>query len=269
MPGRASIEISQQPDVIGFVNQQIGKGSAIGAIYACLPPANQAIDDFVMALARHVLDRQLPNSDHAPRDKWLESAYGMLALNQPPLPVGYSAETNVDRLLRWVDRRCESVLIGVLPLLDGTGLRNARSVAEWMNRVSHLPTSVVHGADVKLTRKRAEFKSSLEQKLSQRLDREPELRGLFEPNVMLVTVFQTTPRVDFVWRAGRIIVEIDGYHFHSSRERFVDDRQRDYETGATGYLTLRITDQELDNDLDLVVQKIRRYVEIRKKLFHV
>jgi hypothetical protein len=269
MTGGGSIEIFEQPDVIGFVSEQIGRGSAIGAIYAQFPAANHAIDDFTLALARHVLERQLRNINPRPRDKWLEAAQAMLALNQPPLPSGYSAETNVDRLIRWVDHGCERVFIGVVPLLDVTGIRNAGTVAEWIDRVSRLPTMIVHGATDTKPQKRAVPKSTVEETLATYLERDPDLRGLFEPNLMLLTVFQTRPRVDFVWRAGRFIVEIDSYHFHSSPESFVDDRQRDYETGASGYVTLRMTDQEVSQDVGLVVQKIRRYVHLRKKLFHV
>jgi hypothetical protein len=268
--GRASIEISQQPDVVGFVSEQIGRGCAIGAIYSRFPAASDAIDHLALALARRVLEQRPTHSEIAPRDKWLQAANALVALNQPPLPSGYSAETNVDRLIRWVEHRCERVLIGVLPLLDAAGVRDAVSVAEWMNRVSRLPTLVVHGANVPTPIiKRGAPRSSQERSLAARLQCDPELRDLFEPNVLLLTIFETSPRVDFVWRAGRLIVEIDSHHFHSKPESFADDRQRDYETGVSGYMTLRLTDQEVSHDLDLVVQKIRRCVRLRKNLFHV
>lgn len=268
--GRASVEICQKSDVVGFVSEQIGRGLAIGAIYSQFPTTNNAIDDLTLALARHVLERQPRNTDSAPRDKWLEAAYAMIASKQPPLPTGYSTEINVDRLIRWVDHRCARVVIGVVPLLDPSGIRDAVSVAEWMNRVSRLPIAVVHGANIPTpNNKRAAPKSSLEQNLAARLQRDPELQNLFEPNILLLTVFQTSPRVDFVWRAGRLIVEIDSHHFHSKPESFADDRQRDYETGVSGYMTLRLTDQEVSHDMDLVIQKIRRFVRLRKNLFHV
>ena len=268
MIGGASIAISQQPDVLAYVSAQIGRGLALGAIYSRLPVATDAIDDLTLALARHVLQRDLPNIDRPPRDKWLQSAYAMIAADQPPLPAGYAAEVNVDRLIRWVDPKCESVLIGVIPPLDTAGVRGMRLVAEWMNRASQLPTIVVHGTE-HLPHKRKSFNSTLEETLASRLEQDPELRGLFEPNVLVMTIFQTTPRVDFVWRKGRLIIEIDSYKYHSGRDRFTGDRQRDYETGASGYLTLRLTDQEIGTDLPLALQKIRRYVQLRKRLFHV
>jgi len=241
----------------------------VGAIYPRFPAADEAIDGLTLALARHVLQRQLTNMDPTPRDKWLQAAYGLLAVNQPPLPAGYSSETNVDRLIRWVDPQCGRILIGVVPALDAAGVRHMRGVAEWMNRASRLPTIVVHGAKAGARRKRARFRSTLEETLAARMEEDAELRGLFEPNVLVLTVFQTAPRVDFVWRSGRLIVEIDSFHFHSSPDGFADDRQRDYETGVSGYVTLRLTDREIAADIHLAVQKIRRYVQLRKRLFHV
>ena len=76
--------------------------------------------------------------------------------------------------------------------------------------------------------------------VSEQIVRGSAYGGCFEPNVLVLTVFQTSPRVDFVWRRGRLIVEIDSNRFHSGPDRFTGDRQRDYETGASGYVTLRL-----------------------------
>ncbi len=42
-------------------------------------------------------------------------------------------------------------------------------------------------------------------------------------------------RVDFLYRRERLVVEVDGYRFHSSHSRFVEDRRRASELGALGY----------------------------------
>lgn len=47
--------------------------------------------------------------------------------------------------------------------------------------------------------------------------------------------------VDAVWPDERVIVEIDGYAFHGSRRRFEQDRQRDAELQAAGWLVFRTT----------------------------
>jgi very-short-patch-repair endonuclease len=59
--------------------------------------------------------------------------------------------------------------------------------------------------------------------------------------------------VDFLWRAQRLVVEIDGYAFHSSRRSFERDRRKDRELAAAGYLILRITWRELTDERDAVV----------------
>jgi hypothetical protein len=47
--------------------------------------------------------------------------------------------------------------------------------------------------------------------------------------------------VDAVFVAERVIVELDGWDFHSSRVSFEDDRERDATTTAAGFVTVRIT----------------------------
>ena len=59
--------------------------------------------------------------------------------------------------------------------------------------------------------------------------------------------------VDLLWREQRLVVEIDGYAFHSSRRSFERDRRKDRELAAAGYLILRITWRELTDERDAVV----------------
>ncbi len=47
--------------------------------------------------------------------------------------------------------------------------------------------------------------------------------------------------VDFLWRAQRLVVETDGYEFHSSRASFESDRRRDRELQRRGFVVLRFT----------------------------
>jgi very-short-patch-repair endonuclease len=47
--------------------------------------------------------------------------------------------------------------------------------------------------------------------------------------------------VDFLWRNGRVVVEVDGYAFHGSGRSFAMDRRRDAELTAAGYRVLRFT----------------------------
>lgn len=47
--------------------------------------------------------------------------------------------------------------------------------------------------------------------------------------------------VDFVWRERRLIVETDGYKYHSGREAFEDDRDRDLKLKALGFEVVRLS----------------------------
>lgn len=47
--------------------------------------------------------------------------------------------------------------------------------------------------------------------------------------------------VDFLWRDRRLIVETDGYKYHSGREAFEDDRNRDLRLKALGYEVVRLS----------------------------
>lgn len=64
-------------------------------------------------------------------------------------------------------------------------------------------------------------------------------------------------QVDVLWRAERLVVEIDGYAFHSSRRAFEHDRLRDRELAGHGYRVIRVTWRQLVNEpLRLLVQLV-------------
>ncbi len=52
--------------------------------------------------------------------------------------------------------------------------------------------------------------------------------------------------VDFLWRAERLVVEVDSYAYHSDRATFRSDRARDRYLGQRGIVVLRYADMELD-----------------------
>jgi very-short-patch-repair endonuclease len=47
--------------------------------------------------------------------------------------------------------------------------------------------------------------------------------------------------VDFLWRDRGLVVEVDGFKYHSSRAAFERDRVRDAELGALGFRVIRVT----------------------------
>jgi very-short-patch-repair endonuclease len=51
--------------------------------------------------------------------------------------------------------------------------------------------------------------------------------------------------VDFLWPGEKLIVEVDGYRYHSHRAAFERDRQRDARLVAAGFVVIRVTWRQL------------------------
>jgi very-short-patch-repair endonuclease/predicted transcriptional regulator of viral defense system len=64
--------------------------------------------------------------------------------------------------------------------------------------------------------------------------------------------------VDFLWRAERLIVEVDGYAFHSSRAAFERDRRRDAALDAAGYAVVRVTWRQIVVEPEAVLVRLAR-----------
>jgi very-short-patch-repair endonuclease len=54
--------------------------------------------------------------------------------------------------------------------------------------------------------------------------------------------------VDFLWRAERVVVEVDGFTFHSSRSQFEKDRRRDGHLSALGFHVIRVTWRQMSTE---------------------
>jgi hypothetical protein len=63
--------------------------------------------------------------------------------------------------------------------------------------------------------------------------------------------------VDFVWRDQRVIVEVDGYAFHSGPARFEADRERDVHLTTHGWRVLRFTWRQVTHRPAWVARAIR------------
>lgn len=59
--------------------------------------------------------------------------------------------------------------------------------------------------------------------------------------------------VDFLWRERRLVVEVDGFRYHSSRVAFERDRRRDAALQASGWRVLRVTWRQLAGEPQAVV----------------
>jgi very-short-patch-repair endonuclease len=70
-------------------------------------------------------------------------------------------------------------------------------------------------------------------------------------------------KVDFLWRAHQLIVEVDSWRYHGDRMAFDRDRARDVRLSVMGYHVLRFTDRQIDRDLPRIMASVRRLLETR------
>jgi Protein of unknown function (DUF559) len=106
--------------------------------------------------------------------------------------------------------------------------------------------------------------SAVERRMREALRAAPDLAGLFEDEITLqLGALGPTPRVDLLWRDGKVIVELDGPE-HERDPNYGADRHRDYELLVAGYLVLRLTNAEVELDLSRSLEKVRRVVNLRR-----
>ncbi|KMO32126.1 hypothetical protein VQ02_24335 [Methylobacterium variabile] len=111
---------------------------------------------------------------------------------------------------------------------------------------------------------RAHHASAIERRVEAALARDPEFAGLFSFNeTVQVKGWGQQPRVDLLCRAHRVIVELDGPE-HQASPKFAHDRHRDYELLVAGYLVLRLTNDQVEADLQRAIEKIRDVVRLRR-----
>jgi very-short-patch-repair endonuclease len=106
--------------------------------------------------------------------------------------------------------------------------------------------------------------SDIEKRLAQVISADTELAPLFAFNQFVDTIRGSRPKVDLVWPAGRLVVELDGYGSHGNRTAFMYDRHRDYELALSGYIVLRLANDEIAQDYGKAIEKIRDIVRLRR-----
>lgn len=99
-----------------------------------------------------------------------------------------------------------------------------------------------------------------EQLLAKYLSRDRELAGMFVFNHRIQTVRGHFYTVDLLCEKARLVVEVDGFGWHSTQTAFRQDRHRDYELTLSGYSILRLTHDEVMEDVVLAIEKIRDMV---------
>ena len=63
-------------------------------------------------------------------------------------------------------------------------------------------------------------------------------------------------RVDFLWRQARVVFEIDGYRFHTSRRAFDRDRRKDLMLKQAGFDPNRVSRDQVKDEPLLVVAHV-------------
>ncbi len=82
--------------------------------------------------------------------------------------------------------------------------------------------------------------------------------GLLTPeaNVHITLPDGTPVRIDFLWRAARLAVEIDGHPFHRTRQSRERDARRDQLLRLAGYEPLRFTGRQVALDKEWVARTL-------------
>jgi very-short-patch-repair endonuclease/predicted transcriptional regulator of viral defense system len=68
--------------------------------------------------------------------------------------------------------------------------------------------------------------------------------------------------VDFLWRARRLVVETDGYGYHSGRVAFQDDRARDLDLRSRGFQVIRLSEKQVDEEARLTAEVVRQALRV-------
>lgn len=64
--------------------------------------------------------------------------------------------------------------------------------------------------------------------------------------------------VDFLWRANRVAVETDDFHYHRGSVAYEDDHTRDLELRRHGFVVRRFTGRQIDEEPDRVAADLRK-----------
>jgi very-short-patch-repair endonuclease/predicted transcriptional regulator of viral defense system len=62
--------------------------------------------------------------------------------------------------------------------------------------------------------------------------------------------------VDFHWPAQRLVVEVDGFRYHTQRDRFESDRTRNLDLAAVGVTVIRVTWRQLTKEASVIIGQI-------------
>ena len=84
--------------------------------------------------------------------------------------------------------------------------------------------------------------------------------GLPEPERQVLIDLQDGERpirVDFMWRAAKVVIETDGHRYHGTRRAFESDRRRDQRLARAGWRFARVTWRQLEEEPDSIADLLR------------
>jgi Protein of unknown function (DUF559) len=85
-----------------------------------------------------------------------------------------------------------------------------------------------------------------------------DARGMPRPRLNVwLTIGSKRYQVDCLWPAQRMIVELDGYATHGTRQAFESDRERDRRLAVAGYRGIRVTWWQLRDEPAAVADDLR------------
>ncbi len=70
--------------------------------------------------------------------------------------------------------------------------------------------------------------------------------------------------VDCLWRAERVVVEVDGFAYHAPRRRFEGDRRRDARLAALGFHVVRVTWRQLVDEPEAVLVRLAQILALAR-----
>jgi Transcriptional regulator, AbiEi antitoxin len=73
--------------------------------------------------------------------------------------------------------------------------------------------------------------------------------------------------VDALFPDEKVIVELDSWDFHWSKQSFEDDRDRDADTAAADHITVRVTGERLDRRPRREADRLQQILSRRRRLF--
>jgi very-short-patch-repair endonuclease len=75
-------------------------------------------------------------------------------------------------------------------------------------------------------------------------------------------------RVDFLWEAEKVVLEVDGWKFHGHRRAFENDRRRDRLLSDAGYHVIRVTWRHFTQQPLALIAHIARMLDRRGRAAH-